>query len=199
MSQPPVVLVSISSERKLTYKTLNPVETMREQFVLDIFAAISTELIETALRFIRYGIMLELHGQNVLLILRDGQMVVLVLQDHDTVRLHPPWMKQAGVESPKYLIKADTPNTLINDAPEKLLAYFQTLVIQVNSESSSLYSIFEALSYSYAIEESEFWRVTRDSLERSINVVDFPKRYRSVIENELFLNPNWPFKQLNRC
>jgi hypothetical protein len=52
-----------------------------------------------------------------------------VLRDHDTLRICPALMADAGVPAPDYAIDRSTPNTLILDAPDALLAYLQTLGI----------------------------------------------------------------------
>lgn len=159
--------------------------------VLNLFAQISQELILTGLTFLRYGIMPELHGQNVVLVMRDRHITGLVLRDHDTVRIHLPWMQQVGIKNPHYLLKENTPNTLVNGTPEELLAYFQTLVLQVNFAA-----IIDALSQVYNIDETEFWRVIDSNLKQAIASIDFTRSQKSVVEQALFVDIHWPFKQI---
>ena len=159
--------------------------------VLDLFAQISREAIVTGLTFLRYGIMPELHGQNVVLVMRDRHITGLVLRDHDTVRIHLPWMQQVGIKNPQYLLKENTPNTLVNGTPEELLAYFQTLVLQVN-----LAAIIDALSQVYNIDETEFWHVIESNLKQAIASIDFTQSQKSIVEQALFVDSHWPFKQI---
>ena len=159
--------------------------------ILNLFGHIAYEFTKTALMFARYGAMPEIHGQNVLLVLEDGVIKGFLLRDHDTVRICPDWMEQAELERPGYLLKPNTPNTLVNETPAEFLAYFQTLAIEVN-----LYSIIDALSNAYDIEEVELWQVLHRSLKQSFNIVDFSAKQRSVIEQKLFKDRHWPYKQL---
>lgn len=78
--------------------------------VLNLFTEISQELIVTGLTFLRYRLMPELHGQNVVLVMRQ-RVAGLLLRDHDTVRIHLPWMQQVGIQKPHYLLKENTLNT----------------------------------------------------------------------------------------
>ena len=159
--------------------------------ILNLFGHIAYEFTKTASIFARYGIMPEIHGQNVLLVLQDGVIKGFLLRDHDTVRICPDWMEQAGLERPGYLLKPNTPNTLVNETPAEFLAYFQTLAIEVN-----LYSIIDALSNAYEIEEVKLWQVLYRSLKQSIAAVGFSAQHRSVIEQRLFRDRHWSYKQL---
>ena len=106
---------------------------------LALFQEVCERITEPALLCFRYGMMPEMHGQNVLLIVRKGRVVGLLLRDYDTLRIYPSWMAEVGLPGPDYIVKPNS--TLINQTPEDLLAYFQTLCIQVN-----LYAIAAALA-----------------------------------------------------
>ena len=50
-----------------------------------------------AVGFLAHGVLPEIHGQNVVVRLAPGGAVAgFVLRDHDTLRIHPPWMDAAG-------------------------------------------------------------------------------------------------------
>lgn len=161
--------------------------------VLALFAEISAELISTALAFARDGVMPELHGQNVVLVLREGQIAGLLLRDHDTVRLYRPWMQAAGIADPGYQVKPGTPNTLILNQPEILLSYFLTLVVQVN-----LAAIIDAVSVLYEIEAKQLWRVLRQSLRRGIQQTEWTANQQDTVHHFIWKTPTWPFKQILR-
>ncbi|HET8700042.1 MAG TPA: IucA/IucC family protein, partial [Nitrococcus sp.] len=99
---------------------------------LALFETLAIRLCELGFACFRAGIMPEAHGQNVLVELDDGEPEWLVLRDHDTLRIHKPWIEAAGLVPPDYHIDCSGLNTLILQRPETLLAYFQTLALQVN-------------------------------------------------------------------
>ncbi|MEN4091916.1 IucA/IucC family C-terminal-domain containing protein [Staphylococcus aureus] len=82
----------------------------------------------------QYGALPELHGQNILLSFEDGRVQKCVLRDHDTVRIYKPWLTAHQLSLPKYVVREDTPNTLINEDFWKpfLCLSFQTLAVSVN-------------------------------------------------------------------
>ncbi len=157
--------------------------------VLGLFRELCARFTEVALRCFRSGIMPELHGQNVLLVFRAGRLTGLLLRDHDTVRMHLPWLSRAGIPRPDYLVNPGSPNTLIADTPENLLRYFQALGIQVN-----LYAIAQVLSQAYAIEEGAFWDVLSESLRHCLSEIDAPADVRQVAQRQLLEKETWPAK-----
>ncbi|SMO90293.1 IucA/IucC family protein [Melghirimyces algeriensis] len=157
--------------------------------VLRLFRSICDGLIRMVLRFASWGVMPEVHGQNVLWIFRQGVPEKMVLRDHDTLRIYPPWMKAAGIQPPQYTVKPGTPNTLILPDPEALLAYFQTLGIQVN-----LFAIADAWSRDWEIEEEVFWREIRESIERVIDKEAFS--VSEFFRDILLHTETWPFKTI---
>ncbi|AXV83550.1 IucA/IucC family protein [Ralstonia solanacearum] len=159
-----------------------------------VFGRIAHLLIELGLRCFAHGVMPELHGQNVMLRIGADGLQGLVLRDHDTLRICPPLMAAAGVEAPDYAIDLGTPNTLILDAPEALLAYFQTLAVEVN-----LYAIIAAIGECYRSDESIGWRIVGQALRESVDRVfgeGGVEALRSHVAHALFDAPHWPFKQI---
>lgn len=133
----------------------------------------------------------ELHGQNSVLVWQHGYMKQMLLRDHDSVRLHLPWLQQQGIDDPQYMIRPGYSNSLYNDTPEELIFYLQTLGIQVN-----LYAIIDALSTVYNIEEKLLWNILRDQLREQLHEVPFAAEVRQVIYSILFEKEEWPLKLL---
>ncbi len=159
-----------------------------------VFGRIAHLLIELGLRCFAHGVMPELHGQNVMLRVGADGLHGLVLRDHDTLRICPALMAAAGVEAPDYAIDRSTPNTLILDAPEALLAYFQTLAVEVN-----LYAILAAIAECYGADESTGWRIVGQALRESVDRVfgeGGASALHSRVAHALFDAPHWPFKQI---
>lgn len=159
--------------------------------VISLFREICRPFIETALICFRCGIMPEIHGQNVMLVIRDGHITGLLLRDHDTIRLHLPWLEREGLANPNYTVKPGTPNSLINPSPEHLLSYFQTLGLQVN-----LYAIIDAISQAYSMDEAELWKTVRATIRSCLTDMDLPKEVRDILAQQLLDSPVWPTRTL---
>jgi siderophore synthetase component len=155
------------------------------------FGALSAAFSEVGLAFLRYGVLPELHGQNVVVTLREGLPERFVLRDHDTLRLHSPWMAAAGVPDPGYRVKPGAPQSLKLDSAEELIGYLQTLGFQVN-----LYGIADALGRHYGLEESVFWEQLRAVLEGCLADVELPEHVAAVVRRQLLQAPTWPTRQV---
>jgi len=156
-----------------------------------LFADIARALLELGLRCFSQGVMPELHGQNVLLAFQGKRIDALVLRDHDTLRICRSMMQAQGVTAPDYVIDRNTPNTLELDTPSSLLAYFQTLAIEVN-----LYAILAALSERYGREEGHGWNIVRLELEACLMCVPLSDELASLTKHLLLDKLDWPFKQI---
>ena len=163
----------------------------RESEVWALFADIVRALLELGLRCFAYGVMPELHGQNVVLAFQGQRIAALVLRDHDSLRICPPLMQAQGVAAPNYVIDRSTPNTLELNTPRELLAYLQTLAIEVN-----LYAILAALAERYGREEAHGWHIVRTVLEGCLERVPLPTDIASQTRTLLLDEPSWPFKQV---
>lgn len=159
--------------------------------VLQLFGELCGEYLTLCMRMLRFGVLPEVHGQNVLLVLDRGKPTGLLLRDHDTVRLHIPWLNRYGIADPEYIVKPDRPNSLYNESPEQLLFYLQTLGIQVN-----LYAIAESLAKCYRMEEDSLWQVMHGSLEHAVACAGWPDEDRKMVEELLFEKETWPWKQI---
>jgi siderophore synthetase component len=162
-----------------------------ETAALQLFGELCGEYLSLCMRMLRFGVLPEVHGQNVLLILEKGMPAGLVLRDHDTVRLHIPWLNKYGIADPEYIVKPDRPNSLYNESPEQLLFYLQTLGIQVN-----LYAIAESLAKRYRMTEESLWQIMRGSLEHAVACAGWPDEDRNTVNELLFEKETWPWKQI---
>ncbi|MDF3035431.1 MAG: siderophore biosynthesis protein [Paucimonas sp.] len=162
-----------------------------ESKVWALFADIARALLELGLRCFAYGVMPELHGQNVVLAFQGQRIAALVLRDHDTLRICSPLMRAQGIAAPDYVIDRSTPNTLELNTPRELLAYLQTLAIEVN-----LYAILAALAERYRRDESHGWHIVRTVLEDCLVRVPLPNDIANETRSLLLDEPDWPFKQV---
>lgn len=158
---------------------------------LQLFGELCGEYLNLCMRMLRYGVLPEVHGQNVVLVLERGTPAGIVLRDHDTVRLYMPWLHRYGIDDPAYIVKPDRPNSLYNESPEQLLFYLQTLGIQVN-----LYAIADSLVKCYRMEEHSLWQVMQGSLEQAVACAGWPDEDRKTVEDLLFEKETWPWKQI---
>ncbi|WP_084011476.1 IucA/IucC family protein [Paenibacillus kribbensis] len=159
--------------------------------VKQLFGEVCLTFFEIMLRLYRIGLMPEIHGQNCVLVWKNGKIEHILLRDHDSVRLHLPWLTEHGIADPEYQIRPGYSNSLYNETPKKLLFYLQTLGIQVN-----LYAIIDTLSDIYGIDEPSLWSVLRQQLENAIHRVPFKADVRREIKQMVFENPEWPLKLL---
>ncbi|GAA2360105.1 staphyloferrin B biosynthesis protein SbnC [Saccharopolyspora halophila] len=153
------------------------------------FAELAREFCTTAVGFLRHGVLPELHGQNVVVQLEEGRVRRFVLRDHDTVRLHPDWMRRAGARDPEYLIKPGAPQSLCLDSAEELVGYLQTLGFQVN-----LYGIADALCAHFGLDERDLWAQLRDAVRDCLAAQ--PAELREVLRDRFFDAETWPSRQV---
>ena len=151
------------------------------------FRRLAEAFCELGLGFLRYGVLPELHGQNVVVALRGGAVDRFVLRDHDTLRLYPDWMAAEGVADPGYRIAPGAPQSLRLPSAEALLGYLQTLGFQVN-----LYGIADALCRHYGIGEQVLWAELRGAVVDALARLALPGRVADVLGRELLDAPTWP-------
>ena len=156
---------------------------------LDVFDDVASIVSEVALACFGLGFMPELHGQNAVLACEGGRVAGIVLRDHDTVRLHRPWLAEAGLPDPGYDVKPAAPNSLWATGPEELLGWFQTLAVEV-----ALQAIGRALVSAYGVEEETVWRRLADVVRAARSGVDLPPAAAEVIDRQLFHAATWPTK-----
>jgi siderophore synthetase component len=161
--------------------------------VLTLFRELCESFLDINLRMFRLGMLAEVHGQNAVLVWRAGHIAGLLLRDHDSLRIHVPWLERHGLSDPVYSLKPGHANTLYHDRPEDLLFYLQTLAIQVN-----LRAIVEVAAQRYAVPAARLWGVLRQTLEQAIGQIDFEAEDRAMLRRTLFEAQAWPLKLLVR-
>lgn len=159
--------------------------------VTDVLTVVARALTEVALSCFAAGAMPELHGQNVVLAVRGTGVAFLVLRDHDTVRIHRPWLGQAGVDEPDYVVRPGTPNTLVNETPEALLSWFQTLGLQV-----ALAAAVEAEATASGHDEDEGWEAVVAGVREALGALDLPADAARIARYQLLGSPRWPAKRV---
>ncbi|MFV5441613.1 IucA/IucC family protein [Acinetobacter oleivorans] len=167
--------------------------TVTPQHICNTFAALCRDFFEVNLRLFRLGLMGEIHGQNICIVLEQGQFAGFMLRDHDSVRIYQPWMQQQGLPDPEYLSPHDFRITLYHDSVKSLILYLQTLGIQVN-----LASILETVAEFYQIDSADLWRVLAQQLQQALDDVPFTDTARAELKHILFDSELWPYKQLIR-
>lgn len=160
---------------------------------VQLFREVLVSYFEICFRLFRLGMMPEVHGQNCVLVWKQGKIEGLLLRDHDALRVHVPWLQANGLEDPAYTLRAGYPNSLYHDQPQKLLTFFQMLGIQVNS-----YAILRSVSQYYGVSEVSLWKELQSCLEEAIRKADVPDEVADVLNDALFVKAAWPWKQIVR-
>jgi siderophore synthetase component len=157
-----------------------------------VLAALTTELVRLATVALAHGVMPEAHGQNVVVVLRRGEVAGLVLRDLDAVRVHRPWLAAAGLPDPGYVVDGRTPNTLAPDTPEGLLAWFQMLGVHVG-----LHPVALALGTATGLDEADGWRTIAAATRRCLDDLagrDDLAAAVAVARRQLLERRDWPIK-----
>lgn len=152
------------------------------------FAGLVEAFAVMVVAFLCHGVLPELHGQNVVVRLAPGGRAVgFVLRDHDTLRVHAPWMRRAGVPDPGYRVRPGAPQSLVLDSASALVGYAQTLGVQVN-----LYGIADALVRRHGIDEDALWECVQRGFERALADAPAPADVRDEIADLLLRAERWP-------
>ncbi|MCJ2043045.1 hypothetical protein MKK58_00545 [Methylobacterium sp. J-078] len=155
-----------------------------------LFSGLADLVVGTALGGACLGFVPELHGQNALVLMAGGVPARLLLRDHDTVRCAPAWLDEGGLPVPAYLITDPIHNTLLLRRPEDLLAYVQTLAIDVALRAVA--EAFAAACVGFTL------RVARTILiatvERVLARADIPASRRDGIAARMLGQETAPFK-----
>ncbi|MDN3556647.1 IucA/IucC family protein [Halomonas maura] len=156
-----------------------------------LFGELCEVFFDINLRMFRLGMLAEVHGQNAVLVFREGRCHGLLLRDHDSLRICVARLERHGLQDPCYCIKPGHSNTLYHDSLEALLFWLQTLAIQVN-----LRAIIDTLADYYALSSHELWREMAARLEARIAAIPFDDRDRGMLRERLFEREQWPYKRL---
>ncbi|WP_440116630.1 IucA/IucC family protein [Paenibacillus sp. QZ-Y1] len=168
-------------------------ENLSSTDVLDFYHSIATTFYNIVMRLFKVGVVPEIHGQNCCLVLRDQQVSGLLFRDHDSVRLHQPYLDKHGIADPAYHIRPGYSNSLYNETIQKLIFYVQSLGTQVN-----LAAIMEALSEVYHIPETKLWEITEQAWKEALQQVQLPESDRAALAHAIFESREWPVKLVVR-
>lgn len=158
-----------------------------------IYKEVAELFYDMALRLFKVGVVPELHGQNCCLVFRDRKLTGLLFRDHDSVRVHLPYLEKHGIADPRYRIRPGFANSLYNETVEKLIFYVQSLGTQVN-----LAAIMEAFADAYSIPERRFWDMTAAAFRQALCEIDIPEDDRKTLLHFVFEEAAWPWKQIVR-
>jgi siderophore synthetase component len=161
--------------------------------VINFYTELATIFYDITMRLFKVGIVPEIHGQNCCVVMKQNKIIGLLFRDHDSVRLHQPYLDKHHIKDPGYHIRPGYSNSLYNETIEKLIYYIQSLGTQVN-----LAAIMESLSEVYSIPEKAFWQITKMKLRESLQTIDIPEEDRKVLHYELFERKEWPVKLIIR-
>ncbi|WP_201590578.1 IucA/IucC family protein [Psychrobacter sp. Pi2-51] len=159
--------------------------------VIACFKNLCDVFLGTMLRCLRLGFAPEMHGQNIVIVLKDNRFTSLLLRDHDSVRIHLPWLARHQISDPEYLSPPDFKNRLYRETPQALIFYLQSLGLLVN-----IRAIIESLVEHYHINEDTLWHEAMMSIEQSLVTIDFDDDQRQVIRDELLNGSHYPHKTL---
>lgn len=190
-SQQLISMAALAANDRTLYQMIFDKEGISKTDVIALFKDIAQVFLKVTLSFMRYGALPELHGQNVLLSFEQGNITKLVLRDHDTIRIYRPWLKAHQLTLPAYVVREDTPNTLINEDLETFFAYFQTLAVSVN-----LYAIIDALQDIFSVNEHELMAILKQILQEEVANISWITTDQLTVRHILFDKKTWPFKQI---
>lgn len=159
--------------------------------VIACFKNLCDVFLGTMLRCLCLGFAPEMHGQNIVIVLKENRFTSLLLRDHDSVRIHLPWLACHKISDPEYLSPPDFKNRLYRETPQALIFYLQSLGLLVN-----IRAIIESLVEHYHINEDALWHEAMISIEESLVTIDFDDDQRQVIHDELLNSSHYPHKTL---
>ena len=159
--------------------------------VIACFKNLCDVFLDTMLHCLRLGFAPEMHGQNIVIVLKDNHFTSLLLRDHDSVRIHLPWLARHHILDPEYLSPPDFKNRLYRETPKALIFYLQSLGLLVN-----IRAIIESLVEHYHINEDALWHEAMISIEESLVTINFDDNQRQVLRDELLNGSHYPHKTL---
>lgn len=188
-----VSMAALAAHDKELYSLIidKPVTAITQHDVVTLFDDIVTHFIRTVMTFMQYGVLPEVHGQNVLLSFQEGRVQQCVLRDHDTVRIYPQLLHANDINIPEYAISQNSPNTLINDDLATFVTYFQTLGVSVN-----LYAIVDALHHTFGINEQRLMTRIKQAMQHQVDTLNVDADTKQQLAALLFSADTWPFKRI---
>ncbi|OAS22977.1 IucA/IucC family protein [Methylobacterium platani] len=157
-----------------------------------LFADIAGLVLGAILRGACLGFVPELHGQNALVAFAGGRPRRLILRDHDTVRTAPDWLAGIGLPVPAYLVTDPLRNSLLLRRPEDLVAYAQTLAVDVALRAVA--EAFAAAGAGFTLAEAR--RILVATVERVLDEAEAPRERRALVADCLLGRETAPFKEV---
>lgn len=157
-----------------------------------LFTDIAGLVLGTALRCACLGFVPELHGQNALVAFEAGRPRRLILRDHDTVRTAPDWLAGVGLPVPAYLVTDPRRNSLLLRRPEDLIAYAQTLALDVALRAVA--EAFAAAGRGFTLAQAR--RILIATVEAALDGVEAPAARKALVASCLVARPDAPFKEV---
>ncbi|OES44773.1 IucA/IucC family protein [Domibacillus iocasae] len=164
-----------------------------QEEVVRFYTELAALFYDVVLRLFKVGVVPEIHGQNCCVVLNGTKPMALLFRDHDSVRLHQPYLTKHGIKDPEYHIRPGYSNSLYNETIEKLVYYIQSLGTQVN-----LAAIMESLSSVYAVSEKQLWNISRQKLHNALQATAILEADKETLYQELFEKKEWPVKLVIR-
>ncbi|MGP9689433.1 IucA/IucC family protein [Psychrobacter sp. AOP22-C1-C5] len=158
---------------------------------IDCFKNLCEVFLGTMLRCLRLGLAPEMHGQNIVMVVKDHRFTSLLLRDHDSLRIHLPWLTRHQIADPEYLSPPNFKNRLYRETPQALIFYLQSLGILVN-----IRAIIEALSEHYEIDEAVLWCEAMNSIDSALTDIDFDADQYEILREQLLTTEFYPHKTL---
>lgn len=186
-----VSMAALAANDRTLYQMICGKDNLSKNDIMTLFEDIAQVFLKVTLSFMQYGALPELHGQNILLSFEDGRVQKCVLRDHDTVRIYKPWLTSHQLCLPQYVVREDTPNTLINEDLETFFAYFQTLAVSVN-----LYAIIDMMQDLFDVSEHELMSLLKQILKNEVANISWVTADQLAVRHILFEKQTWPFKQI---
>jgi hypothetical protein len=156
----------------------------------ELFAGLADLVVGTALGGACLGFVPELHGQNALVRMAAGRPARLLLRDHDTVRCAPAWLAEAGFPIPAYHLADPVRNTLLLRRPEDLLAYVQTLAIDVALRAVA--ETFAAAGTGFTVAAAR--ATLAATVERVLARAEIPAARKAALAARMLESETAPFK-----
>lgn len=139
--------------------------------------------------YLKFGISLEAHQQNTLMLFKDGQPQKVMSRDFGGVRIHKPTLNQAGFDITPYP-GAVTVRDDKNEVRNKMI---------YTTYQSHLGEIILLLSKTYKIEETILWAIVQEiskdcfqSMQSEMDIQTYEEEYTMIFSEQ------WNLKALTR-
>jgi siderophore synthetase component len=147
---------------------------------LAFHAAVLAVLVPPLVALLGLGVALEAHGQNTLLVLREGRPVRLLYRDFGGVRVSPRRLGRNGLPAPP--LRGD----LLTDEPAQLCA--KLLAAAISTVAAQLVSV---LAGEFGVAEERLWAQTAAAVRAAFAERDDPDR-----DAEVFFAETLPIKAM---